>query len=81
MQTSTKEDVHAAIADIIRVNSEPYNALAKRLNISTSSVRRIAAKFGISRQKSIEQTVLDTLGPNWAQALRDSDPQDERGEE
>ena len=69
METPTKKEVHAAIAKLIE-GGEPYQALARRLHISTSSIRRIAAKFGITRQKSVEQTVLDALGPNWAQELQ-----------
>ena len=60
------------LRDLIKGNNEPYYALAQRLHVSTSSIRRIAAKFGITRLKSVEQTVLDTFGTNWARELRDN---------
>jgi hypothetical protein len=72
MPKPSTDEIQAAIAALISANSsEPYGVLAKRLNISVSSLRRIAAKFGITRQKSVEQTVLDTLAPNWAQELQE----------
>ena len=83
MDKPNKEEVHAAIADLIRGSSgknEPYNVLAKRLHISTSSLRRIAKQFGISRRKSVEETVLDALGPNWAHELRDDEQHNESGD-
>ncbi len=77
MEKPTREEIHEAIAAFIEGNRGPYYAIAEELGISLSSIRRIAKKFKITRLKSIEQTVLDTLGPNWARELRDNDRQNE----
>jgi hypothetical protein len=60
---STKE-VHAAIAAYIadsRNSSETFAAIARRLNISISSLRRVASEYGIVRRPRLGSAVLETI--------------------
>ena len=60
---STRE-VHAAIAAYIadsRISSETFAAIARRLNISISTLRRVAAEFGIVRRQRLGQSVLERI--------------------
>src|SRR5664280_2139424 len=62
MPKPSTNEIHAAIAAFISANSsEPYGVLAKRLNISVSTVRRVALKFGITRRQRLNVSVLDTI--------------------
>jgi hypothetical protein len=58
MPKTDKQEILAAIAAYIRESDEPYFVIAKRLNISMSTVRRTAAAFGITRRKHIDDSVL-----------------------
>lgn len=61
MPETDKQEILAAIAAYIRENDEPYCVIANTLNISVSTVRRVAAAFGITRRKRIDESVLERI--------------------
>lgn len=73
MPQPSKAEIQAAIAAFLKRTREPYVDTAQRMNVSVSTIRRIAAKFQIRRRKSVVQTVLDTFGADWAQDLLEED--------
>lgn len=58
MPDKTKTEILAALAGYVKDSSEPFSILAKRLNVSVSTLRRAAAAFGIVRRKRIDESVL-----------------------
>ncbi len=64
MERPTTKEVHAAIAAYIadnRNSSETFAALARRLNISISSLRRVASEYGIVRRPRLGSSVLESI--------------------
>lgn len=59
-EPSTKE-VHAAIAAFVSESREPLAAIAQRLGVSVSSIRRVASEFGIVRRQRLGQSVLERI--------------------
>lgn len=57
---STKE-IHAAIAAYISDSREPFVAIAQRLNISVSTLRRVASAYGIVRRQRLGNSVLERI--------------------
>jgi len=58
------QEVHAAIAAYIsdsRNSNVPLSVLAMRLNISVSTLRRVAAEFGCVRRPRLGKSVLDKI--------------------
>ena len=58
MPETSKQEILSAVAAYIRECDEPYSVIANTLNISVSTVRRVAAEFGITRRKRIDESVL-----------------------
>jgi len=61
MPKPNTREIHAAIAAFIKETNEPFSTVARRLRISTSTVRRVASEFGIVRRHRLNQSVLDTI--------------------
>jgi hypothetical protein len=61
MPEKNKNEILAALAEYVKDSSEPYSILAKRLNVSVSTLRRAAAAFGIVRRKRIDGSVLERI--------------------
>ena len=61
MPETDKQKIHAAIAAYVRESDDPYCVIANTLNISVSTVRRVAAAFGITRRKRIDESVLERI--------------------
>lgn len=64
MEKPTTKEVHAAIAAYLaagRNRTETFAAIAQRLNISISSLRRVASEYGIVRRPRLGQSVLDKI--------------------
>ena len=62
-EPSTKE-VHAAIAAYIsdsRNTNVAFYVLAERLNISLSTLRRVASEFGIVRRQRLGKSLLERV--------------------
>ena len=58
------QEVHAAIAAYIadsRNSNQSFAAIARKLNISLSTLRRVAAEFEIVRRPRLGKTVLETI--------------------
>jgi hypothetical protein len=58
MQKPSTQEIHAAIAAYISESREPFAALAQRLKISVSTLRRVASEFGIVRRQRLGESVL-----------------------
>lgn len=64
MPKPSTQEVHAAIAAYIadsRNSSETFAAIARRLNISISTLRRVASEFGIVRRQRLGKSVLERI--------------------
>lgn len=65
MPKPSTHEVHPAIAAYIadnRNSKQTFAAIAKSLNISLSTLRRVAAEFGIIRRPRLGKTVLERIG-------------------
>ncbi len=67
MPEKNKDEILAALAGFVKDSSEPYSILAKRLNVSVSTLRRAAAAYGITRRKRIDESVFERI----ARALKE----------
>lgn len=64
MPKPSTHEVHAAIAAFIsdsRNSNLTFAAIAEKLNISLSTLRRVAAEFGIARRPRMGAVVLETI--------------------
>jgi hypothetical protein len=64
MEKPTTEEVYAAIAAYIsdtRHSNETFAAIAQRLGVSISTLRRAALEHGIVRRQRLGQSVLDKI--------------------
>ena len=64
MPKPSTQEVHTALAAYItdtRNSTVPLSVLATRLNVSVSTVRRVAAEFGIVRRPRLGRSVLEKI--------------------
>jgi hypothetical protein len=61
MPVKIKNEILAALARYVKESSEPYSILARRLNVSVSTLRRAAATFGITRRPRLGRCVLEKI--------------------
>ena len=61
MPTPTTHEIHSAIAALVRDSEEPIVAIASRLGVSVSTVRRALSAHGIVRRPRLGAEVLERI--------------------